>query len=115
MLSLPPSLPPSVSVEDVLSYGVKRRYRSSKSKPLPPSAKVLHDLAKTHPEAATVYEKCFSSLPQTPGGSPNNSTRDDYTAFQTNSPLERKVLWIRVALIEKKLQSIIDGLMKNPR
>lgn len=52
-----PPLP--VSVEDILCYGVKRRYASSKQ--LSSSAKILSDLGKTFPVAAATYEKCYGS------------------------------------------------------
>ena len=101
----------------MLSYGVRRRYHSSKSKQLPSSAKILHDLGKIVPEAASVYEKCFPTARSSAseGNSPGKLITDEYAVLQTSSPAERKVLWIRVALIEGKLLKIIEGLMQDPR
>ena len=80
----------SVSVEDILSYGVKRKYQSYyRSKVIPASARVLQDLGKTLPEAAAVYENCFGE---------SSKVKEDYVMAVT--PTEKKVVWIRVALIE---------------
>ena len=95
-----------MSVEDILSHGVKKRYRTSKSKPVTSSGKILHDVGKTYPEAASVYAKCFSG---------SAADRDDYATMQTSSQAERKILWIRVALIEGKLRGIVGEVVKNRR
>jgi len=96
-----------VSVEDILSHGVKKRYRASKSKPVTSSGKILHDVGKAYPDAASVYAKCFNGAAA--------ADRDDYATMQTSSQAERKVLWIRVALIEGKLRGIIGEVVKNKR
>ena len=96
-----------MSVEDVLSYGVRRRYHSGKSKQLTSSAKILHEVGKTYADAAALYSKCFEAGAQ--------EEKEDYAVLQSSSPAERKVLWIRAALVEGKLQSILDEIMKSPR
>lgn len=96
-----------MSVEDILSHGVKKRYRASKSKPVTSSGKILHDVGKAYPDAASVYAKCFNGAAA--------ADRDDYATMQTSSQAERKVLWIRVALIEGKLRGIIGEVVKNRR
>lgn len=95
-----------VSVEDVLSHGVKRRYHASKSKPVTSSVKILHDVGKTYPDAASVYAKCFVH---------SSDEQDDYTVMQTNSPAERRILWIRVAMIDGKLPKIVGEILKRRR
>lgn len=95
-----------VSVEEVLSYGVRRRYRSNKSKQLTSSAKILHEMGRTYPDAAALYSKCFVTAAV---------EKEDYAILQSSSPAERKVLWIRAALVEGKLQGILDEIRKNPR
>ena len=95
-----------MSVEDILSYGVKRRYQSFRSKLITPSGRVLQDLGKSMPEAADLYDKCFSS---------NLTEKEDYTFVHDVSMAERKVGWIRAALVEGKLQLIIGKIMKNPK
>jgi len=95
-----------VSVEDVLSHGVKRRYHVSKSKPITSSGKILHDLGKTYPDAASIYAKCFVDT---------SDGQDDYTVVQTSSPAERKILWIRVAMIDGKLTKIVGEILKRRR
>lgn len=49
----------SVSVEEILSYGVRKRY--SPSKQLSSSAKILADIGKTFPVAAATFDKCYGS------------------------------------------------------
>ena len=89
---------------------MRQRYQSSKSKQLTSSVKILHELGKTHPDAAAIHYKCFEA--ELKGA---HEEREDYATLQTSSPAERKVLWIRVALVEGKLKSIVDELMRNPR
>ena len=95
-----------VSVEDVLSHRVKKRYHASKSKPVTPSVKILHDIGKTYPDAASVYAKCFIH---------SSDEHDDYTVVQTTSPAERRILWIRVAMIDGKLPKIVGEILKRKR
>ena len=97
------SLP--VSVEDILSYGVKRKYQSFRTKVIMPSGRILQDLGKSLPEAAAIYEKCFDE---------NSMKKEDYAYIHVVSMAERKVGWIRAALVEGKLQTIVRGIMKNP-
>lgn len=92
-------------MEDILSYGVKKRYQSYRSKVITPSGRVLQDIGKSLPEAAAIYEKCFgNSYPD----------KEDYSFIHV-SPAERKVGWIRTALVEGKLQTIVKSIMDNPR
>ena len=71
------------------------------------SGKVLRDVGKTLFQAATVYAKCYGGAEVIP--------QDEYATIQNASPAERKVFWIRVALMEGKLKPIIEEVMKNPR
>ncbi len=70
------------------------------------SGRVLQDLGKTLPEAAAIYEKCFDA---------NSPNKEDYTHVHTLSAAERKIVWIRAALIEGKLQDVVEKLMSNPK
>ena len=92
-------------MEDILSCGVLKRYQSFyyRSK-LTASGRVLQELGKTLPEAAAIYKKCFEDSPK---------EREDYA--QAPTAAERKVVWIRAALIEGKLQVIVENFMKNPK
>lgn len=49
----------SVSVEEILSYGVRKRYSASKH--LSSSAKILADIGKMFPVAAATFDKCYGS------------------------------------------------------
>lgn len=98
----------AVSVEDILSYGVKRRYSTGKVKQVTPSGRVLQELGKTYPEAAELYSKCYGEIV---------GNREDYVLASSSSPraADKKVIWIRAALVEGKLQGVVEQLMKNPR
>ena len=96
---------PLVSVEDILSYGVKKKYHSFRSKVVTPSGRVLQDLGKTLPEAAAIYDKCFNA---------DSAAKEDYTLVHVFSAAERKIVWIRAALIEGKLQAIVESITSNP-
>lgn len=97
----------SVSVEDIISYGVKRKYHSYyRSKVITSSGRLLQDLGKTLPEAASIYEKCFDE---------SRKEKEDYTYVHGWSTSERKVVWIRAALIEGKLRTIVDSLFNNAK
>lgn len=48
-----------VSVEEILSYGVKKRYAPNKQ--LSSSAKILADIGRAFPVAAATYDKCYGS------------------------------------------------------
>lgn len=99
----------TVSVEDILSYEVRHKYHVAKGKGVTSSGRVLQELGKTYPDAASVFNRCFE------GSSLSGNGREDYAQLQSGSPAERKVLWIRVALIDGKLQAIVEQLMKRPR
>ena len=93
-----------MSVEDILSYQVKRRYRGNKT--TTSSSRILRELGKTYPPALEVYNKCFGD---------SKEGKDEYAVVQSGSPAERKVLWVRVALLEGKLADIVDSLVNKPR
>ncbi len=69
-----------------------------------PSGRILQDLGKKLPEAAALYDKCFDV---------NSREKQDYSFVHVVSPAERKVGWIRAALVEGKLQIIVGSIMKN--
>lgn len=48
-----------VSVEEILSYGVRKRYAPNKQ--LSSSAKILADIGRAFPVAAATYDKCYGS------------------------------------------------------
>lgn len=73
------------------------------------SGRVLQELGKTYPEATSLFNRCFES------SATNSGECEDYVLLQSDSPAERKVLWIRVALVEGKLQAIVEQLLKKPR
>ena len=66
----------------------------------------MRELGKTFPDALEVYNKCYN----TQGGE-----REDYTVMQSTSPVERRVLWLRVALVEGKLAAIVERILVDPR
>ena len=78
------------------------------------SGRVLQELGKSFPEAASLFNRCFEGSPSS-GARGSSSSREDYAQLQSGSPAERKVLWIRVALVDTKLQAIVEQLMKKPR
>lgn len=92
-------------MENILSYGVKKKYQC-RSKMVTPSGRILQDVGKVLPDAAAIYEKCFSD---------NSMDREDYYYVHVISMAEKKVLWIRAALIEGKLQGIVENIMNNPK
>ena len=100
------SLIHTVSVEDILAFEVRSKFHVSKVRGVTSSGRVLQELGKTFPEAASLFNRCFEGA----GGS-----REDYAQLQSDSPAERKVLWIRVALVDGKLQAIVEQLLKKPR
>lgn len=96
----------TVSVEDILSHEVRHKYSASRGKGLTSSARVLQELGKTFPEAASLFNRCFED---------SGNDREDYVQLQSDSPAERKILWIRVALIDGKLQGVIEQLRAKAR
>ena len=100
----------TVSVEDILSFEVRHKYHTSKGKVVTSSGRILQELGKTYPDAASLFNRCFESSPG------NGGDREDYVQLQSrDSPAERKMLWIRVALVEGNLQGIVEQLLKKPR
>lgn len=71
-----------------------------------PSGKILQDVGKVLPDAAAIYEKCFSD---------SSMEREDYYYVHVISMAEKKVLWIRAALIEGKLQGIVESIMNSTK
>ena len=96
-------------MEDILSFEVRHKYQTSKGKLVTSSGRVLQELGKTYPEAASLFNRCFES------SSSNGGDREDYVQLRSDSLAERKVLWIRVALVEGNLQGIVEQLLKKPR
>ncbi len=91
-------------MEDILSYRIKRQF-STKSPSQ--SLKILQDLSTSCPEAQDVYTKV--SEPFDP------KSEDYYVQIRTSFPVDRKILWLRVALLEGKLAAILDKLAANCR
>ena len=52
-------VPLTVSAEEVLSYGVRKRYAANKQ--LSSSAKILADLGRKFPVAAATFDKCYGA------------------------------------------------------
>ena len=96
-----------MSVEDILSFEVRSKFHVSKGRGVTSSGRVLQELGKTYPEAASLFNRCFEGS--------SAASREDYAQLQSGSPAERKVLWIRVALVDGKLQAVIEQIMKKPR
>lgn len=101
----------TVSVEDILSFEVRSKFHVSKGRGVTSSGRVLQELGKTFPEAASLFNQCFEGSSSSGAG----GSREDYARLQSDSPAERKVLWIRVALVDAKLQAIVEQLMRKPR
>lgn len=101
-----------MSVEDILSFEVRSKFHVSRGRGATSSGRVLQELGKTFPEAASLFNRCFEGSSLSPGA---RGSREDYAQLQSDSPAERKVLWIRVALVDAKLQAIIEQLIKKPR
>jgi hypothetical protein len=93
-----------ISVEEVLSYGVRKRYATSKQ--LSSSAKILADLGRRFPVAAATFDKCY-------GAKSHSSSSEDYAHLVTSSTTERRILWLRVAIIENSLVTIVNEIIKN--
>ena len=104
-----------VSVEDILSYEVRSKFHVSKGRGVTSSGRVLQELGKSFPEAASLFNRCFEGSPSSGAEGSSSSSREDYAQLQSGSPAERKVLWIRVALVDAKLQTIVEQLMKKRR
>jgi len=96
----------AVSVEDILSYGVKKKYQGYRSKGVTSSGRVLQELGRSLPEAASVYQKSFDD---------HYTGKEDYAQAHVVSNTDRKIMWIRVALVEGKLQAIVENLLKNSK
>ncbi|KAL5477266.1 hypothetical protein EMCRGX_G024036 [Ephydatia muelleri] len=92
-------------VEEILSYGTKKKYQVSRSKPLPPSGKILHDLGKKVKEAEEVYGLSFAQH--------TNAGRPDYACMQGSAITERRIVWVRVAMVEGKLKTIVEAMATN--
>ncbi len=58
------------------------------------------------PEAATIYDKYFSE---------SSEGKKDYLFVRGISPAEKKVGWIRAALVEGKLHTIVQSIVAHPR
>ena len=94
-------------MEEILSYGTKKKYQVSRSKPLPPSGKILHDLGKKVKEAEEVYGLSFAQH--------TNAGRPDYACMQGSAITERRIVWVRVAMVEGKLKTIVEAMATNAR
>lgn len=112
IIVMPPLLPlwclHAALVEEILSYGAKKKYQVSRSKPLPPSGKILHDLGKRVKEAEEVFSLSFTQYGSGTG-------RPDYACVQGSALTERRIVWVRVAMVEGKLKTIVDAMTTNAR
>lgn len=97
-----------MSVDDILSYEVRHKY-VGKSKAVTSSGRVLQELGKSYPEAASLFNRCFE------GGAGSGSDQEDYARLQSGSLTERRILWIRVALVDGKLQGVVEQLIRRSR
>ena len=75
----PLSLPFIVSVDNVLSYGVRRRYTSTPTarRPFTSSGRVLQELGKVFPVARSIYQMCYG----------DNTSKYDHTHLKA-MPIE---------------------------
>ncbi|XP_019848772.1 PREDICTED: small G protein signaling modulator 1-like [Amphimedon queenslandica] len=96
-----------LSVDDVLSFGVRRRYVTSSRQPLTTSGRVLQELSKVFPVARSIYQMCY--LPNT-----GKRVKPEYAGIHGDLSSERRILWIRVSLVERTMKAIIDQLLKSP-
>ena len=98
-------------VEEVLSYGTHKQYQTSSHKlHNTASAKVLQGLTKTYPVAFSIHQMCY-------GGEKKSclESRPDYAKVHADSSADKKIVWVRTALVEHTLKAIVDEILKNPR
>ena len=101
--------PTAVVVEEVLSYGTHKQYQTSSHKlHNTASAKVLQGLTKTYPVAFSIHQMCY-------GGEKKSESRPDYAKVHADSSADKKIVWVRTALVEHTLKAIVDEILKNPR
>jgi hypothetical protein len=98
-----------LSVEDILSHGVRRRFISllSSHNSLTSSGRVLQELSRVFPVARSIYQMCY-------GPKQKNKVTPDYARIQSNASYEKKILWIRTAIVEKTMSAIIHQLLEKP-
>lgn len=103
------------SVEDILTYGVHRKYRVSgvTRNNLTSSGRVLEELSKVYPVARTVYNMCYR-IDNKKNGRQRRPVKPDYSTIQMDMPVEHKILWIRTALLEKILKPIVEEILRKP-
>ena len=96
-------------VEEILSYGTHKQYRSSSHKlHNTASAKVLQGLSKSYPVAFSIHQMCY-------GGEKKSESRPDYAkVYASSSSADKKIVWVRTALVEHTLKAIVDEILKNP-
>ena len=93
----------------MLSYGTHKQYQTSSHKlHNTASAKVLQGLTKTYPVAFSIHQMCY-------GGEKKSESRPDYAKVHTDSSADKKIVWVRTALVEHTLKAIVDEILKNPR
>ncbi len=105
-LSLSLSLNCVVSVEDILSYRIKCRLvrgTSTDSR----SLRILQELSTSCTEAHDVYTKV--SEPFDP------RSEDYYARVRLSFPVDKRILWIRIAILEGKLAAILETLAAHSR
>ena len=96
-----------MAVEEVLSYGIRKRYHANGHKHHTSSVRVLQGLSKSFPVAYSTYQTCF-------GVEKKADSQPDYAQMHGDSPAEAKILWIRTALVEHTLKPIVDEILKKP-
>ena len=111
----------AAAVEEVVSFGVKKKYQSSftlMGTPQPPSVRILRTLALNKQnelavglwqKAAAESRKLRESNEAEGGGAERRSV---YTAQLV---LEEKILWVKVALVEKVLLDFVNLLISQWR
>ena len=100
----------SAAVEDVVSYGVKKKYQSSFSlagTSPPPSVKILKTLAesKQYELPSELWKKSVEESKR------ERVNAKDRTTYPAQFILEEKILWVKIALVEKMLLDYVDLLM----
>ncbi|XP_064404269.1 small G protein signaling modulator 1-like [Halichondria panicea] len=92
-----------VSVEDILSYRIKCRFASMVPSK---SLRILQELSSSCTEAQDVYTECCR---------PSSQIEDDYARVRDSFSVDKKILWIRMAILEGKLAAILEKLVANSR
>ncbi len=97
------SLLSAASVEEILSYRIKCRFITMVPSK---SLRILQELSSSCTEAQHVYTECCR---------PSSQSKDDYAIVRDSFSVDKKILWIRMAILEGKLAAILEKLVTNSR